>query len=374
MNHLFKEKPMEKVRISSYQLFILVVLFELGTAILFNPGGLAKQDAWIANLLGLAAGLLLFWVYYRLFRYYPDIPLTSYAQKIIGKWLGSIIASLYIVYFLYQSSRILRDIGELLITTLYNQTPLLVLNTFMLFTLLYGAFKGIEVVARVGELCFPIVYLLAISGFLAILLTDIVHLDNLKPILENGGGIILKTVVRSTLNFPFGEMVVFTMLLPYLNKPKKVLHICLGGVLLSGINITITSIINIAVLGVDLFIRSPFPLFNTIRKIELSTFLQRLDVFFILYLIVAGFFKLYLYFYVAVVGAADLFKIKNQTKLVLPLGTLIFFGSITIASNYAEHIKEGIFLIPYFIHMPFQVIIPVILLIVAFFKHFKSSK
>lgn len=74
-------------------------------------------------------------------------------------------------------------------------------------------------------------------------------------------------------------MVVFTILLPYLNKPKKVLYICLGGVLLSGINITITSVINIAVLGVDLFIRSPFPLFNTIRKIELSTFIQRLDVF-----------------------------------------------------------------------------------------------
>ena len=148
---------------------------------------------------------------------------------------------------------------------------------------MYGLYKGFEVIARVGELCFPFVYLLAITGFLAILLTGIVHLDNLKPILENGGGIILKTVIQQTLNFPFGEMVVFTILLPYLNKPKKVLHICLGGVLLSGINITITSIINIAVLGVDLFIRSPFPLFNTIRKIELSTIFN-VSMFFSFYI------------------------------------------------------------------------------------------
>src|SRR4051794_16985410 len=102
---------MQKLQISSYQLFILIVLFELGTAVLFGPGASAKQDAWIANLLGLAGGLLLLLVYYRLFTYYPELPLTSYVQKILGKWFGGLIAFFYISYFLYQTARVLRDIG-----------------------------------------------------------------------------------------------------------------------------------------------------------------------------------------------------------------------------------------------------------------------
>ena len=359
---------MRKLQINSFQLFVLIVLFELGTAILFGPGAAAKQDAWIANFIGLACGILLFLVYYRLFTYYPDIPLTSYVQKIIGKWLGCVVAFFYVSYFLYQSSRILRDIGELLVTTIYSSTPLLVLNAFMVFTVMYGIYKGFEVVARVGEISFMGLYFMAILGFLTILFSDILHLGNIKPILEYGWSPVLKTVMMHTLNFPFGEMVVFTVLLPYLNKKERVLKVCLGGIILSGVNITITSAINIAVLGVDMFIRSPFPLYNTIRKVELTTFIQRLDVFFMLYLIVAGFFKLYVYYYVAVIGAADLFKLKDHRKLIFPLGGFILMGSVTIASTYAEHIKEGTTIVPFLFHMPFQVVIPVILLLIAFVK------
>ncbi|MBT2657876.1 GerAB/ArcD/ProY family transporter [Bacillus sp. ISL-18] len=364
---------MQKLQISSYQMFVLIVLFELGTAVLFGPGATAKQDAWIANLLGLAGGVLLFLIYYRLFTYYPELPLTSYVQKILGKWAGSLIAFFYISYFLYQSSRVLRDIGELLVTTIYTNTPLIILNTVMIITIMYGIFKGFEVIARVGELCFIGVYLLAILGFFTIIFTEILHIENLKPILENGWSPVLKTVLRSTTHFPFGEMVILTMLLPFFKNQKKVVTVCLSGMILSGINIAITSVINVAVLGVELFIRSPFPLYNTIRKIELTTFIQRLDIFFILYLIVAGFFKLCLYYYVAVIGAADLFKLKDHSTLIFPLGVVIIIGSMTIASNYSEHIQEGMMIIPYLLHMPFQVIIPIILLIIAFVKGLKSG-
>ena len=57
---------MEKEKISGYQLYVLVTLFEMGSAILFGLGAEAKQDAWIAVLLGLISGLLIFFVYHRL--------------------------------------------------------------------------------------------------------------------------------------------------------------------------------------------------------------------------------------------------------------------------------------------------------------------
>jgi len=53
---------MEKAKIKASQMFILVVLFEMGSAILVGLGVSAKQDAWISMLLGLAGGLLFFLV------------------------------------------------------------------------------------------------------------------------------------------------------------------------------------------------------------------------------------------------------------------------------------------------------------------------
>jgi spore germination protein KB len=365
---------MEKAKISATQLFVLVVLFEMGSAILVGIASDAKQDAWIAVMLGLVGGLMIFLVYHRLYVYYPDLPLTSYVQKITGKWLGRFIGLLYIVYFMYLASRVLRDFGELLSTTIYNNTPLFVINTLMIITIIYAVHKGFEVIARVGELYFGVVYITAILGMLLIVFSGLIHLGNLKPILENGLKPVMKTFLTQTINFPFGEMVVFTMLLPFLRDKKKAKIVCLSGMILSGINITITVVVNISVLGVALFQRSTFPLLTTVGRIQIADFIERLDVLFMLYLIIGGFFKIAIYYYAAVAGAADIFQFSNQRKLGFPMGIIVLFASITIASNYSEHIKEGLVVVPLYLHWPFQIIIPSMLLIIAFFRNRNKKK
>ncbi|WP_160718992.1 GerAB/ArcD/ProY family transporter [Bacillus sp. USDA818B3_A] len=364
---------MESAKIKAFQLFVLVVLFEMGSAILVGLGAQAKQDAWITVLIGLMGGLGVFLIYYRLYKYYPDLPLTSYVQKIMGKWIGRIIGVAYIIYFLYCAARVLRDFGELLTSTIYTVTPLIVINSLMIFTIIYGIHKGFEVIARVGELFFIIVYMMAFTGFALVLFSGLIHLENLRPILENGWKPVLKTSLTETINFPFGEMVVFTMLLPYLNDSKKAKWVCLGGMILSGINITITAVINVAALGVDIFVRANFPLLSTISKIQLANFIERLDVLFMLYLVIGGFFKISLFFYAAVAGTADIFGYKQQSKLSFPMGAVVLFSSITIASNYAEHIKEGLEIVPIYLHWPFQIILPSMLLIIAFFRNRKKA-
>ncbi|MGZ4161152.1 MAG: GerAB/ArcD/ProY family transporter [Neobacillus sp.] len=364
---------MEKAKINPSQLFVLVVLFEMGSAILVGLGAGAKQDAWIAILLGMTAGVCIFLVYYRLFKYYPDIPLTGYLQKITGKWVGSFIGILYIIYFIYCASRVLRDFGELLTTTIYSSTPIFIIDTLMILTIIYGVHKGFEVIARMGELYFGIVYFMAILGMLLIVFSGLIHFENLQPVLENGWKPVMKTFLTETFTFPFGEMIVFTMLFPYVNDPKKVKLVCVGGIILSGINISITAVVNITALGVDLFVRSNFPLLSTIGKIQLADFIERLDVFFMLYLVIGGFFKVSLFYYAALAGSADIFKLKNQRTLGFPIGLLILISSMTIASNYAEHIKEGLEIVTIYLHWPFQIILPCFLLIIAFFRNRKKQ-
>ncbi|WP_026575594.1 GerAB/ArcD/ProY family transporter [Bacillus sp. UNC438CL73TsuS30] len=363
---------MNQIKINASQLFVLVFLFEMGSSILFGLGANAKQDAWIAVLLGLAGGLIAFFVYYRLFLFYPELILTSYIQKIAGKWPGRIIAFFYIIYFIYIDARVLRDFGELLVTTVYTSTPLFIINSLMVLTIIYGVHKGLEVIARVGQIYFGIVYLMAIFGFLLIIFSGLIHFEFLKPILENGWKPVFNTVLHETFLFPFGEILVFTMIFPLVNEPKKIKFVCIGGMILSGINITITVIITISTIGPELYTRSNFPLLTTVSRIQLASFIERLDVLFMLYLIIGGFFKISLYFYAAVAATSDLFQHKKMEKLSFPIGLIILFASLTVASTFAEFIKGLKFIIIY-LNWPFEIIIPSLLLLIAFFRNRKKK-
>ncbi|MCU7766815.1 spore gernimation protein KB [Priestia megaterium] len=365
---------MEKAKISASQLFILMVLFELGTSLLLPVAMEAKQDAWLAILLGMLGSLVLFVIYYKLYSYYPDLLPTEYMQKILGKAIGSVLAFLYISYFIYDVARVLRDIGEMLLTFSYSDTPLFIANALLILVIIYTVQKGIEVVARSGELFFIFMYVLAVTGFLLIVCSGLIDFKNLQPVLEDGILPVLKVVFIQTLYFPFGEAIVFTMILPYLNNPKKakVTMLCATG--LSGINLTITMLINISVLGVDLTARSQFPLLSTVQSIQVADFLERLDVFFMLALVIGGFSKISVLFYASMIAAATLFKIKSPSRLSYPIGLIVLFMSLMISRNFQEHLHEGIEVEMFFLQIPFLAIIPVLLFLVAFFKNRKQQK
>ncbi|MES9804708.1 GerAB/ArcD/ProY family transporter [Priestia megaterium] len=365
---------MEKAKISASQLFILMVLFELGTSLLLPVAMEAKQDAWLAILLGMLGSLVLFVIYYKLYSYYPDLLPTEYMQKILGKAIGSVLAFLYISYFIYDVARVLRDIGEMLLTFSYSDTPLFIANALLILVIIYTVQKGIEVVARSGELFFIFMYVLAVTGFLLIVCSGLIDFKNLQPVLEDGILPVLKVVFIQTLYFPFGEAIVFTMILPYLNYPKKakVTMLCATG--LSGINLTITMLINISVLGVDLTARSQFPLLSTVQSIQVADFLERLDVFFMLALVIGGFSKISVLFYASMIATATLFKIKSPSRLSYPIGLIVLFMSLMISRNFQEHLHEGIGVEMFFLQIPFLAIIPVLLFLVAFFKNRKQQK
>lgn len=359
---------MEKAKISQYQLFVLIILFELGSALLVPLASDAKQDAWIAILLGMVGGMFAFYVYYRLFLHFPDQLPTSYAQKLIGPIFGRILAFLYTMYYLYIAARVLRDNGEMLTVLGYNQAPLAVILTLFVCLIVYTIRKGIEVLARTGEVLFIFVCLLTLIGFLLILGTDLIKLSNLKPVLEEGFSRPIKIALQQTIYFPFGEIVAFAMILPYLNNPRKAKFTGFLALGISGVALAITMMTNISVLGMSLISRTQFPLLTTIQSIHFAEYSQRFDIFYMVVMIIIGFIKISLFFYAGLIGVADLFKVKEPSKLAFSGGFGLLICSLIIASNMTEHMKEGLEVVTMYLHLPFQYIIPVILLMIAFMK------
>jgi spore germination protein KB len=294
-------------------------------------------------------------------------------QRIMGKWIGTVLAFVYILYFMYDAARVLRDFGAMLLTSAYSETPLFIANALLMLVIIYTIRKGIEVVARSGEILFIFMYILAIMGFILIVCSGLIDFTNLKPVLEEGILPVLKVAFTETIYFPFAEAIVFIMILPYLKTQKKAKATMLCATGLSGINLTITMLINISVLGVDLTERSQFPLLSTVQSIQVADFLERLDVFFMLGLVIGGFIKISVLLYAAVIGTANLFNIKSPSRLAYPLGFVILFMASTIASNFQEHLHEGLKVEMFILHMPILGIIPPLLLLVAFLKNRKKQ-
>ncbi|TFH60079.1 GerAB/ArcD/ProY family transporter [Peribacillus frigoritolerans] len=364
---------MEKANISGYQLFVLIFLFEMGSALLVPLAGEAKQAAWLVILIAMIGGFLLFFIYYGLFQYYPDQLLTEFVRSILGNFLGRIVAFLYILYFIYLAARVLRDFGETLLTFAYPHIPLFVANAVFILVVVYTVRKGIEVLTRTGELFFVLENLLLMTFFLLIVASGMIHLNNLKPIIEMSGTEMVKMAFTKTIFFPFGEIISFLMIFPYLNEPKRLKKIGISSIAASGIFLAIIMAVNIAVLGVDLTTRSQYPLLSLIQSIEVAGFLERLDVYFLFLLMIGGFIKISVFTYVAVTGTANVFNVKQPSRLAYPVGFVILLSSIIIASSFTEHIHEGLGAVPIYIHLPFQVIIPLLLLIIAFFKNRKKE-
>ncbi|CEI82408.1 spore germination protein KB [Oceanobacillus oncorhynchi subsp. incaldanensis] len=362
---------MEKAKISTSQLFIVMILFQLSNSLLIPLAMRAGRDSWLAILIATAISIFLFFIYRALYLYYPSLLLTDYTEKLIGKVLGRTLAFLYILFFLYSAARVLREFGVMLLSFAFPETPLFVASALMILVVIYTIYKGIEVVARTGELLFVVMLMLAFFLFLLIAISGLIDISNLRPTLEDSPK-ILKTVFTETLYVPFGEIIVFTMIFPYLNQAKKLKKTAVAAISITGVALAFTTILNISVLGVPLIERSLFPLLTTIQSIEVGEFLERLDVIFILALIIGGFFKVAVYTYCALIGTASLFNIKEPSKLAYPLGITVLFTSMVIASNYSQHIEEGLNAFPIYVQLPFQIILPVFLLFIAFIKNRKK--
>ncbi|WP_199621149.1 GerAB/ArcD/ProY family transporter [Paenibacillus alkalitolerans] len=364
---------MEKAKISAGQLFALIFLFEMGTALVVSLGLKAEKDAWLAILLGLAGGLLLFLVYTSLYKLYPALPLTGYLRAILGKWIGWPACLLYIIFFLYGAARDLRDGGELLTASFLDQTPVFVNLAIMILSVGYVLNKGIEVFSRTAQICMVVMFAAGfISNFL-MYASGIADYHQLLPVLAKGWEPVVNTAATQTFEFPFSELICFTMLFPYLNDPKNGVRAGFAAVLFSGLTLSFSIAMYIAVLGVDIAGRATFPLLSAISMINIGEFIQRLDVFAVLTLIIGDFFKVGIFFYAAVIGGADLFRIQDYRKLVYPFALLILIISMIIASNFAEHIEEGNFALRT-VFLLFGVAIPLLLWAAARFRRLVEKK
>nr|WP_246096794.1 GerAB/ArcD/ProY family transporter [Psychrobacillus soli] len=93
---------MQKIKINSYQFLVLVIFFTVGTSILIVPSALAsfaKQDAWIAAIIGTGIGLLIVWLFTKIGLWFPNLTFIQMNETLFGKWVGKAFS----IFFIHDS-------------------------------------------------------------------------------------------------------------------------------------------------------------------------------------------------------------------------------------------------------------------------------
>lgn len=190
--------------------------------------------------------------------------------------------------------------------------------------------------------------------------------------MEPGWETILRTTRNEAWMAPFGEMICFTMIFAYLKKPKLILKVGVIGVVSSGLALVLIHILIFSVIGQEARNTSIAPLLRMVQKINIGDIIQRLDAFFMIWLIVNVFFKVTVFMYAAVIGGATLFKV-SKSLLIIPSGLIVLFTSIFFAGSYTAHYAQSDVVLKN-VYPIFAAYIPLLLCMVTFVRNKINKK
>lgn len=363
-------------KISIYQFFTITFIFQLGTTVIFGFGGSAGRDAWIGQLGSLCLGIFVILLYSTLMRMNPGLTLVEWFPAQFGRWIGIPLSFLYPALFLYHVGRSLADIRDMISTTILFNTPLIVIEGVFIIVIAYCAYDGIEIIGRLGELFFPLAILLFLIQVIFLFTSGVTHINNLRPVLENGWTPIWKVMYPGGITQPFGETIVLFMFWTDTRNPEKIMKTAILATLISGTIITLWDILAISVLG-TLFSRFLYPLYTLLGTISIGNFIENLQIVGILYFIMTALLKGLMNMYGALKGFQQLIQLKDFRVLIIPASFIALFLGMTMSKNISEHVyyTHMKILVPY-VWVPMFLILPTILLIVTWLRQkvFKVKK
>lgn len=356
---------LENAKITPKQLILLVVLSRLVITMTFFPaldGPPGNQDIWLSVLLSIPVQLLFSAPIYLLWKRFPHQSLIEYGQTILGK-AGKLIGILYVLYFLHTLSIFLYQWSAFFTTAIMPETPVLFILVFLLPFCSYTVIKGIEVISRLAEFFAPLVFGGVIISFL--LLSKDMDLYVFTPFMEQsffailGGALVIST--RTS------EILVVAMVFPYLNA-KKAKVVFIYSYLALAFFWIIGTITVLATLGLDLPQIQQFAYYEAVRLVSIGDFIERIESIHLALLILSGFIRITLFYYIIVIGLSQTFGLIGYRPLVIATLTIILPVSLALQSNVADLNEFLSYKIEPWFNLIFILFIPTMLLIIALIK------
>ncbi|KAA9005412.1 GerAB/ArcD/ProY family transporter [Paenibacillus spiritus] len=365
-------KPPGQERISTRQVACLVFYMIVGDMLFVLPPLTAAKSgsaAWLSALIAVPAAPLIMWLLLVVSRLHPELRLSGLAEKVLGKWPGRIVSGGYAVYFVLGGATYARETVDFLSTEILTDTPIRVLDILGLLAIAYVLRKGLEPLARSGEIFFGI--FIAVLVVVIILTIPNFTWTNLQPVTGNGALSIVKGGIYNAL-FPWTELCPLLVLMPYVKRRKHtgrdlLLTSLLGSFLMVGIIAAC-----LLVLGEGLCRTLLYPAYVLAQSIDIGHFLQRIEVMLAINWLFGICFKATLYQFAFLEMLAGMTRMKDKKPLIYP-GILLMFGlTYLISPNmlyYAFYITD------YYLmwDITFGILLPLLILAVALVRRKRAA-
>lgn len=331
----------DQQQLSAGQMSFLFFTFITGSNILTIPGpliGFAQNGSWLSVLLSLVNGILLLASVMFLYRKFPQFNLIEYSRKLVGKWLTLIFAVPFIFMQLHSTSGIVLDVGLFMTTSMMRETPLYVFNLLIFLVVALTVRSGIENFSRMfAMLMMTVILSVMVIVFLA---SANYHPKYLVPVLPDG----FKPVLLGTYFYygvPISELVLFTMLLPYVRREEN--HLLKKGMFLA---LIVNHLIIIVATLSTLMTFGPiageraYSMFEVARTIDLYEVVQRVESIVGYSLVISNYLKAAISLYILNITITYLFKLKDNQILIFPLTLVCFlFSMIQISLGQARWVN-----------------------------------
>ncbi len=350
--------------ISMLQAILIIIGCRLTTGYVYLPLSIppANQDIWIMQIFSSVYIVIISIPLLYLSNHFPELTLIQYTEKIMGKYIGKFIGTLYIAFILLISVLVLSEVTIFILTAIMPETPAYAIMIFALAASVYGSFKGIETIGRTAELFVPyiifVIFLFFILGF------NDMNLEVFRPVYKDSG---FQQINEGAFYFSsrFYEVIILCMIVPNLKNKKDLNKIFTYSVVLFILLLILITIPVLATMGIQLAKNSNFPHFYYAKLIDLFDFIQRIESLNVIGWFLVELLKLSTYLYVASVGMKQVFNVKSNKKFLIPLAGLVFLVSLSTKLKKFSVISNIIsYKILSYIGFVFILVIPMILLMV----------
>jgi spore germination protein KB len=255
---------------------------------------------------------------------------------------------------------VLRAFTEFILMVALPNTPAIAISGVMMAIVIWVVYMGIEVVCRCS---------LAIIGFVlfetilsVFLMGKDFEFGNLLPVVDRGWAPIMEGMTQ-LVGFPFGETVLFAMIIPLINKIEQARKTMLWAFLTAGLLLLLVNVRNTLVMG-DLLSRMIYPSYTAYQYISIADFIERVEPITIITWLAGGFIKISVCLYVCAKSLSTVFSSKRHRTYLIPLCILMLAFSRFIYRNNTEVIEFATKVWQWY-SVPFQIIVPLLMLLTA---------
>ncbi|MCK9526976.1 MAG: endospore germination permease [Limnochordia bacterium] len=348
----------------------LVALFLIGNSFIYGVAGRAGRDLWLSFLLAIVIALPLIILYARLHSLMYGRTLSQALTELFGKWPSRVVALGYSLYAWHLACLVIGDLTEFVQTTSLTQTPQVVVAAGFATLVLWAVKYGTEVLARWSSVMIIVVVSILLAT-LALMWSE-VSFGEFLPVMYDGFEPVLLGALQ-VLDFPILETVLLFWILDALTEKKSSYKVLLSGFFIASLFLMVMASVSLSVLGTEKYVTSYFPIFMATARIDLASFLTRMELVVGITFAIGGFLKIAVCVLAASKALAHALGFDNYRFLVTPLALGVIPGSQWFVQTIMG-IEENATKVASPADLLMKVILPVLLWITAEIRMSRQGK